>query len=226
MKRSSIVVIVVASVLAALTVHAAPPAESTQPAPTLSPQMDAALRQLTGGSYVERQKAMTAIQQALADQMRQMLAVDDPEARARVGGLLEFDDALVKWAMDSLKLPAGERASQLNWGLKADIFPIIAKVYSSNTQTRVAGVKELGKIPGPEASSVLGRLIVDDQREVYLAAMEAVWDRPATPAVIERAVEPCRGGGAGLPGRGGRDSPDGVAVSGATVERGICGELL
>ena len=193
MKRNFILTVAVASMLAALTVRAASPADATEPASALTPRMEAALRQLGSGSYAERQHAVAAIQQSMADQMRQMLAVDDPEARARLGGLLEFDDALVKWAMEALKLPVDERASQLAWGLKPDNFPIIAKIYSTNTQARAAGARELGKIPGPEASSLLARLIVDDQREVYLAAMEAVWDRPATPAVVDalwnRAVE-------------------------------------
>ena len=183
MNRRFILAISAASLLAALAVGT--PAQSAEPAPVLSPKMDAALRQLTDESFSKRESAVKAIEQSLVDQVGELLKVNDPEAQEKIGTVLEFNDALQKWAIDSLKLPAEERASQLKWGLKPEIFPIIANIYSTNAKTRAAGVKDLAKIPGPEASSVLARLILDEEREVYLAAMEAVWDRPATPAIID-----------------------------------------
>jgi hypothetical protein len=189
MKNRAIAGVLAVGLWAGLSVGVASAAESA----ALSPQMEAALRQFSSASYEDRAKAVKAAEQALADQVRQIMAVNDPEAEARVSALLEFNDALLKWAGESMKLPPEERAKQYAWGLKADVFPVVAKVYSTNVETRVAGIKELGKIEGAEASSILARQIAAEQREVYLAAMEAVWDRPATPDVVDalwnRAVE-------------------------------------
>ena len=161
--------------------------------PAEAPQVLAAVQLFSSESFAERQQASTAVQQALAAQMQALLRVDDPEAKARMDSLLEFNEGLAHWARDTQALPRDQQEAQWKWCLKPEVCPILARVYARRHEIRAAAVRELDKIPDPEASLLLARLIKDESRAVSLAAMEVVWDRPTTPAIVEalwdRAIE-------------------------------------
>jgi hypothetical protein len=177
--------------LAALTGAAEPPA-ATAPG-VLSPKMEAAFKQLSADSYATRQAATAAVQDALVSQFRALVAAHDPESEARIMALMAFDDGLARWIMDTMALPIAERTEILKWGLSPEGCAIIAKAYSTKTEDRADAARALAKIKGEQAAGLLARLLDDDEREVYLAAMEAVWDRTASPAMVRvlwaRAVE-------------------------------------
>ncbi len=155
--------------------------------------MDAALRQLSDASYEGREKAMAAVKQALAEQMQQMLGRATRRSRRVWPTCLSLTTRWCAGPSNALTLSAADRAAQLKWGVSPEVYPLIARIYSTDPVARMAGIKELGKLRGDEASCLLGHLLADDHREVYLAAMEAVWDRAPTPAMIDalwsRAVE-------------------------------------
>lgn len=50
---------------------------------------------------------------------------------------------------------------------------------------RAAGARELAKIEGEQTTWLLAQLINDPDREVALNAMDAVWDRPPSPLIVE-----------------------------------------
>lgn len=165
---------------------------------TLSPRMDEAVKGLRAEGYQQRQEASKAMEEALVEQFRALSTVRDPEARSRVTALMAVNDSLSRWMLDMAELTDEQRASQTAWGLGKDVYPVIAKVYSPDAEMRAEGVRALGKMKGEEPSWLLGRLVGDDDRAVYVAAMEAVYERklgsaPVVNALWHRAVE------AGLP---------------------------
>lgn len=157
---------------------------ATQPAP-LSPQLVQAIGQLTADDYQDRQAAMGKIQAALAQGIREMVLLDDPEARNRMVGIMEYNAALSRWAIDALALPREQRIALAKWAMTPQVAPLIANVYGSRPEQRAAGMKDLGTNADANASLLLAHLIRDEDRSVRLAAMEAVRERPATPAVID-----------------------------------------
>jgi hypothetical protein len=163
------------------------------PADVLSPALKTALQGLSAEDYKAREKALTDLQRVLAQQLQAILATDDPESQSRLAALLEFNDGISRWAIEALKLPDQQRQAQLKWGLSPKALPAIAKLYSASDDRRVEGVRDLARMDDPEVSFVLARLLDDPERAVYLAAMEAVWDRKPTDAVVNslwnRAVE-------------------------------------
>ena len=159
----------------------------------LSPEVQRAIGELSSDDFKTRQAAVEKLQLAMGRQMRAMIVSDDPEAQARLTSLLHFQDGLARWAIDVMKLPEEQRKAQLAFGLREDVLPVIAGVFSNDTDKRVEGIKALGKFDAPEATAMLARLIEDTDRHVYIAAMEAVWDRTPTQAVVDalwqRAIE-------------------------------------
>jgi len=141
--------------------------------------------QQTVGANMKRtillQETIIQLQQALVDQLVVLTHVRDLEGVARSAAVLEFNEALSRWAIEAMQLPADQRAAVLQWGLSAEGMQIVSRAYSPNSDVRVAGVAELSRVPGTAVSVLLARMISDTDRAVALAAMDALWDRPPTP---------------------------------------------
>src|ERR1035437_4091989 len=162
-------------------------------AEALSPAVQHAIAELSTDDFKTRQEALQKLELALGQQMKLLVASEDPEVQSRLTSLLEFNDGLARWVLDAMKLPADQRKALLDLGLRPEVLPTIANVFSPEADKRGEGVKALGKIDSPEATVILARLLDDPERPVYVAAMEAVWDRKPTDAVVDalwnRAVE-------------------------------------
>ncbi|MCL2649269.1 MAG: hypothetical protein FWD61_20105 [Phycisphaerales bacterium] len=179
----------IAALLCSATFCIAAGEPATSPSQTsveaLSPAVGQAIAELSSDNFQTRQAAVKKLQLAMGRQMRALIASDDPETQARLTSLLQFNDGLARWMLDVMKLPPDQRKSQLDFGLREDVLPAIAGIFSAETDKRVQGVKALGKFDAPEATAMLARLIDDTDRHVYIAAMEAVWDRKPTQAVVD-----------------------------------------
>ena len=179
---------------------------TTLPALVLTPDALTALQQLSADDFTTRQEAlaklqatmahhlqqnllvqevMLRIQQNLADQLQEMTGIPDLQAQAHVASLMEFDNALSRWALDALTLAEPQRKAMLAWGLAPENFPLIARAYSRKTETRAAAAKDLAKLNNDNAIHILGQLLDDHDREVSLTAMDALWDKTPTPAIID-----------------------------------------
>jgi hypothetical protein len=154
-------------------------------APALSPAVTAAIAQLSADDYAQREKAVEQLQAALSQEMRTLVEVRDPEAQARIGDLLTFEQGLCGWAKDVLRLPRDKQKEALDLGLQPEVLPHVALLYAKETSKRVEAVKALRKLPGAGVTDLLAKALDDPEQGVYVAAMEGVWDRPATDAVVE-----------------------------------------
>ena len=159
----------------------------------LSPVVKEALDGLSAEDYGVREKALQQLEVALGRQLQAMVSLDDPESQTRLSALLEFNEGLTHWAIDTLKLPDEQRKTQLKWGLAPEMVATVAKAYSSNADRRLEAAKELAKLEGEEPASLVAHLLNDPERVVSVAAMEAVWDRKPNDQIIDalwqRAVE-------------------------------------
>jgi hypothetical protein len=151
----------------------------------LSPAAEAALRNLRDTDFATREQALTTLQRALAEQVAGMLRGGDPEAESRLMGLLEFESGVLRWAMELLKQPPARREELLAFGLRPDVLPSLARLYADRPATRRDGVRGMAKVEGPLATDLLAARVGDLDRGVYVAAMEALWDRPPTDASVE-----------------------------------------
>jgi hypothetical protein len=154
-------------------------------APGISPAVTAAIKGLSADDFAAREKAVADLQVALGQELRAMIPGDDPEAQARFTDLLSFEQGLCAWAKDVLKLPREKQKEALDFGLQPEVLPHAAHLYAAPTGVRVEAVKALGKIADPRAADLLAKALDDPEQAVYVAAMEAVYNRPPTPAVAE-----------------------------------------
>ena len=122
-------------------------------AEALSPAVREAIAELSSDQFKVRQAAVEKLQMAMGRQMRAMVASDDPETKARLTSLLQFHEGLTRWMLDVMKLPPERQKEQFDFGLREDVLPLIAGVFSSDVDKRVQGVKVLGKFAGPEATA-------------------------------------------------------------------------
>ena len=179
--------------LATLLRFSARPTEAAETSAALSPVMREALPGLSAEDYQTREQAQKQIQLALSQQLASLLANHDIEVETRTAALLEFNDGVTRWAIDTLKLPPEQRQAQIKWGLNPEVLPIVARIYSPTLNNRIEGIKQLPKYDDADVSFLLARLLNDSDRAVYLGAMEAVWDRKPTDAIVDalwyRAVE-------------------------------------
>ena len=224
--------------LATLLRFSACPTEAAETSAVLSSAMREALPGLSAEDYQTREQAQKQIQLALGQQLASLLGNHDIEAEARTAALLEFNDGVTRWAIDALQLPPEQRQAQIKWGLNPEVLPIVARIYSPTLNNRIEGIKQLPKYDDADVSFLLARLLSDSDRAVYLGAMEAVWDRKPTDAIVDalwyRAVE----NGFALPnsqpvGRGGnmvffrgRPIGDNIAASRRLQDDKIAVEVL
>ena len=160
----------------------------------LSGEMEGAVKQLGEGSYAAREAGVEAVRGTLRKEMGSLLAGRDTEGAARLAELMEYEEALARFGLEALKLPREEREGLLKWGLSKEHAGLIARAYADRVDKRVEASRELAKVEGAPGSWLLGQLLKDGEREVYLAAMETAWDRrPVTTEVVDalwaRAVE-------------------------------------
>lgn len=153
--------------------------------PTLSPAVAAAITQLSADDYTQREKAVAQLQLALGQETRALLEVNDPEAQARIAEMLTYEQGLCSWAQDVLKLPKDKQKEALDFGLKPAVLPHVAGLYAKDVTRRVDAVKALSKLPDPAITDLLAKALDDPEQRVYVAAMEGVWDRPPTDAVVD-----------------------------------------
>jgi len=161
-----------------------PPAPITPPA-ALSPQLVQALGELAGDDYVQRQQAVDKIQAALADAIGALIRQNDPEARNRMAGIMEYNAALSRWGLEALQLPPAQRAAVVAWAMAPRMAPLIARVYATHPEQRQEAIRELARNTDPNAGTLLARLICDEDATVRLMAMDAVRQRPATPVIVD-----------------------------------------
>jgi hypothetical protein len=178
-------------------------------AATLSPEFAAAFEKLASSDAAEREKAITALQQLYVGRMRQTIAMQEvmlrvqqdlaaqlrlltgrmgPEADAdtRAAGLLDFNQAVARWASDVMALPADERKAMLAWGTNDAVMPLIGQLYGRDVDTRLQAVKDLAKLQGATAQVnwMLLQLLNDPERAVSLTAMDVLYYRPPDAAII------------------------------------------
>ncbi len=85
-------------------------------------------------------------------------------------------------------MPREKQKEMLAFGMRAEVLPQVAMLYAPETQMRLDAVKALaedGGVDDAHVSELLAKGIDDPEQVVYLAAMEGVWDRPATDAVVD-----------------------------------------
>jgi len=127
----------------------------------LSPVVKEALDGLSAEDYGVREKALQQLEVALGRQLQAMVSLDDPESQTRLSALLEFNEGLTHWAIDTLKLPDEQRKTQLKWGLAPEMVATVAKAYSSNADRRLEAAKELAKLEGEEPALLVAHLLND-----------------------------------------------------------------
>ena len=177
----------------ALLLAAAFPTWAGETPEVLSPAVRQALNDLSDETFVTRERSLRRVQLALGQQLEAFIASDDSEAQLRIAALLEFNDGITRWAIETFTLSDAQRKAQLRWGLSPDLLPILARVFSPASDKRLESLKQLAKLDDVEASVPLAELLNDPDRAVYVAAMEAVWDRKPTDAIVNslwnRAVD-------------------------------------
>lgn len=170
------------------------------------PEMLEALRQMTSEDFKTRENAVNQlevamtrqfqqmvqvqdvllrVQQGLADQLAQMTQAPDADGKNRVAGLMEFNSAVSRWAVDVMGMPAEQRDPFLQWGIKDENLPIIARAYNRKPEVRAKAARDIAKMTGSQADWLLVQLLNDSDREVSLTAIDAVGDRPPTPAIVD-----------------------------------------
>jgi len=173
---------------------------------TVTPEMLAAIRQLSADDFQTRQAAVAKLQQELAKHFQQMVLVQelmlkiqanladqlkqmtlDPglEGQAQVASLMEFNSSLSRWAIDVLALPDARRDAIMKWGLSPEGLPLVVRAYARKDEIRAAAPKDLAKADGEGPMWLLEQLVNDPDREVSLMAMDASWDKTATPQLVD-----------------------------------------
>ncbi len=178
------------------------------------------LRGLIGEQTKQRaqiQAVMDALSADLEKQEKALALVGDSEAEARVAGLLEMERGIAGFAAQTMGEPADLRKKLLDWGLSAQMSPVVARVYGDKVRVRVDGVAELAKTEargaggagqpaGKDAEAgqaeavnfsgvdwTLAKLINDREEAVRGAAMAACWDHKPSAVLVAalwyRAVE-------------------------------------
>ena len=162
-------------------------ADSTAPAPaaTLSPAIQEALKDFSSDDAKTRREGSAKLQLALAQQLKTLASVDDPEVVSGLDDIFQFNEGLTRWVAEILKLPEEQRKSILEFGFKPEVFPSLALIFTSEPLKRAGGIRAFAKIDDPRATAILASFLDDPDRAVYLAAMEAVWDRKPTDAVVD-----------------------------------------
>ena len=152
---------------------------------TVRTQFRQGVEDLASQRDAARQAGSAAIRHAMVSLMGQMIAAGGLVHQARVGRLLKFQADLSRWGEALMKLPPQRRMSLLQWGMAPNILPLVAEACSDNPRRRANAAHPLAQIPGWNADWLLERLLTDPCRLVYITAMDAVWNRKPTAAMVK-----------------------------------------
>ncbi len=184
----SVLAVAIAAVfplLAAVPIQAADSAPPLPPRISLPPELDAALRDLSSDNYQARRAATKKLEWAIGDLNAQIASTDDAEALAQVAEVMRTEGEIAAWINATLAQPTEQRKRSIAWGLEPAHLPLVTRAFSQLPEERIGAVQGLGKLTDPEARALVVRLLRDQDRQVHLAAIDALWDQPPSPAIIE-----------------------------------------
>jgi hypothetical protein len=182
-----------------------PPIDADAPG-SIPPELLDALRQMTAEDFKTREHAVDSLELAMTHQFQQMVQVQDllirvqeglagqlaqmsqspdPDNHTRVAGLMEFNNAVSRWAVDVMALPDAQRETFMKWGIRDENLPLIARAYNRKPEVRAKVARDIAKIPGPEADRLLVQLLNDRDREVSLTTIDAIAERPPSPPIMD-----------------------------------------
>jgi hypothetical protein len=155
----------------------------------LSPAMQAALERLSSQDFATREQACNQLNAILVQEAVALASVRGGEAQARMLAALEFDDGLIHWVKDVLKLPQEQRIAELQLASNPNVLPILSDIFSAQPANRTNGIAALMKLdpsaaPHNAVDVILARLIEDPDRQVAVAAMESAWDREPSDVIV------------------------------------------
>ncbi len=116
---------------------------------------------LACGNWNTQQKWQSAAEQAFISQMRVMVRLADPEQRARVIRVLEFQEGLLRWVADTEFQPMAETSALAKFWLHGEHANIIAEMFSDKPNRRALGLARIAKIPGWRTDALLGWQLYD-----------------------------------------------------------------
>lgn len=118
------------------------------------------------------------------------------EQRRYVDKELNREMAIGAWVVRLADMGREGRAGAVAWMGEGENLDLALRVSSPVAKERAAAVLELGKVPGGFVDDLLADLLLDEDRAVYVAALEAVWDRKPTGRMVDAVW--ARAVGAGL----------------------------
>lgn len=131
------------------------------------------------------QESLQSLQLSLVRQLESLTLSSDPEAQARIAGLFEFQFGLTAWLLEANTMPEKERRAMTEWGLLPGNVRLVAGAYARKPQERIAALKSLVKQSGPQVDWLLSQLMTDEDLEVTMATLDAVWERPLTEPMLD-----------------------------------------
>jgi hypothetical protein len=143
----------------------------------------------TGSPTTTAPQVATAEEQLATQRIQALLGSDDPETQARVARLLQFQDGLVTWVGETIKLPDAEAQAQLDFCLKSEVIGKIAGLFTNDAEQRRKACAELAKFEEAGAEGMLLRLIDSRDRSLCLQAVDAVKSRKPTASAVEALWE-------------------------------------
>jgi len=136
------------------------------------------------------QQVMLRVQQNLGTQLRALTRAGDPQGRARVAGLLEYNSAVYRWAAEAAGLPPDQRDATLNWGLSGDNLDLIADAYGSDAEAKSEAIRRLAKQEvSAGTDSTVRMLIAGRDREASLLMVDSIYDRKPSPGIVDAVCD-------------------------------------
>jgi hypothetical protein len=130
------------------------------------------------------QETMDELTESLAAQMRVLGQTSDPEAKARVAGLLEIQKGLVHFTSETMPLPLAERRRLQEWAFGPKVAPLLGKVYAQDRHKRLDGIKEIAKIDG--SAWLMAHLLKQDTDvAARTQVLACLWDQKPAKETLE-----------------------------------------
>ena len=135
---------------------------------------------------VALQEQILKVQEDLVAQLKALGAAPDDAAGTRVAGLLETNSAIYRWATQVATLPREQRDAAYAWGLKSENIQLLGKVYGHDASAASDAVHQIAKMEvSPATDAIFLVLIKSNDRELSLQAIDALYDRKPSPAIID-----------------------------------------
>jgi hypothetical protein len=172
-------------------VGTAPPA--TRPAVHLS-SAETARAALEFAARMEKLHSDAAYIDKVATRMRGNLVAEtvflseqkDAEIAARAASLLSFNAAVNRFLIEAEQQPdATKRDAWIAWGLSAAHVQQVAAVYDEDPDVRLEAALTLAHDPAPQNDALLAALVRDEEAEVAVRTMDAIWDRAPSQVLID-----------------------------------------